>query len=65
MAKGGLHKAKDLPEVASFGSKGSGPHGTSHILQKRAGKLQQVIDMPGDIQSSLFTQHGKVGFGWV
>ena len=65
MVKGGLHKAKDLPEVASFGTERSGPLGISHRLHKRVCKLQQVIDMLGAIQSSLFKQHGKVGFGWV
>lgn len=65
MVKGGLHKAKDLPEVASFGMEGSSPLGASHRLYKRVHKLQQVIDKLGDIQSCLFEQHGKVGFGWV
>lgn len=65
MLQGGLHEVKDLAEVVGFGTGGSGPVGTSHRLHKRVCKLQQAVVMWGDIQSSLFKQHGKAGFGWA
>lgn len=42
---GGLHRAKDLPDVASFGTEGKGPLGTPHGLKKRLHKLQRVRDI--------------------
>lgn len=52
--KGGLHGAKDLGGVASFGTEGKNPLGTPHGLHKILQKLQPVRDIQGDVQSSLF-----------
>lgn len=62
MVKGALHKAKDFPEVARFDTEGSGPLGTSHGLNKRAGKLQQVVERLGETSNSPIKRCARVGF---
>lgn len=61
-AQGGLRAAKGSPEVASFGTEGSGPLGTSHGLNKRVGKLQQVAERPGETPSGAIKRCARVGF---